>query len=240
MMDSTIYKVNAFNNIIYNDDTVTNSVYAFRIYGRRHVASKVCYNTIYKIDNAFYLQDNTANGATIDFSIKNNIVSPTVTYFTQSGSAGRFTVTYNLFRLTPNAYWPGTGNIVGNPQFIEPDGSNMYGLILQPTSPAMYTGTVISGIARDYLGDSRNVTTPTMGAFENTMSCTWTGATSTNWHTSSNWNFLMVPQNYMGAIIPNVTNDPVVTTGNAVCKSLKLLSGATIRVVSPRIITVNN
>jgi hypothetical protein len=241
MMDSTIYKLNAFNNIIYNDDIVTNDVYAFRIYGRRHVASKVCYNTIYKIDNAFYLQDNTANGANIDFSIQDNIVSPTVTYFNNVGTSGRFNVTYNLFRLTPGApYASGTGNIVGNPQFIEPDGSNMYGLILLPSSPAMNTGTPVANITRDYLGEQRNATTPTMGAFENTMSCTWTGATSTNWHTGTNWKLNMVPQNYMNAIILNVTNDPVVSFSNAVCKSLKLNTGASIRVVSPYVITVNN
>lgn len=240
-MDSTIYKLNAFNNIIYNDDIVTNDVYAFRIYGRRHVASKVCYNTIYKIDNAFYLQDNTANGANIDFSIQDNIVSPTVTYFNNVGTSGRFNVTYNLFRLTPGApYASGTGNIVGNPQFIEPDGSNMYGLILLPSSPAMNTGTPVANITRDYLGEQRNATTPTMGAFENTMSCTWTGATSTNWHTGTNWKLNMVPQNYMNAIILNVTNDPVVSFSNAVCKSLKLNTGASIRVVSPYVITVNN
>lgn len=239
MIGDTIQKIYAFNNIIYNDDTINNDLYAFRISGRKDTLSKVCYNTIYKIDNGFYLEDNSAS--TIDFGIHDNIISPVDVYFTNVGTSGRFNVTYNLFRLTPGApYASGTGNIVGNPQFIEPDGSNMYGLILLPASPAMYTGTPVANITRDYLGEQRNVSTPTMGAFENTMTCTWTGTTSTNWHTSTNWKLNMVPQNYMNATILNVTNDPLVSFSNAVCKSLKLNTGASIRVVSPYVITVNN
>jgi hypothetical protein len=79
-----------------------------------------------------------------------------------------------------------------------------------------------------------------MGAFENTMTCTWTGAVSTDWHNTGNWLFPYVPQNYMPVVIPNVTRDPVISLNNAVCKSVSLSTGASIRVVSPRTLTLSN
>ncbi|HOX76799.1 MAG TPA: hypothetical protein PLW31_02065 [Bacteroidales bacterium] len=240
MLDSTIYKAHVYNNIIYNDDTVTNAVYAFRVYGRRHVGSKLAFNTVYKIDNAFYLQDNNANGAAIDFGIHNNIISPTVGYFNNVGTTGRFTVTYNLFRISPGTpYASGTGNIFGDPLFIDPNGSSMYGLMLTPTSPAMDTGTVITNLTRDYIGDLRGSPEPTLGAFENTMTATWNGSVSTDWNNVNNWTYKILPKNYSPVVIPNVTNDPVVSTGNATCNSISLSPGATLRVSPPRTLTVN-
>jgi len=242
MLNDSIKKVNVFNNIIYNDDTVTNAVYAFRVNGRMHSGSKLCYNTVYKIDNAFYLEDNSAGSATIDFGIHDNIISPTVNYFTHSGTSGRFTVTYNLFRFSPGTpYGSGTGNIFGDPLFVEPDGPSMYGLMLMPESPCIDTGLVISNISRDYLKISRSATEPTLGAFEGYMSgIYWTGAVNTDWHNYLNWELLIVPKTFMNVYIPNTTNDPLVSFNNAVCKSLNLSSGALLRVQSPRTITINN
>jgi hypothetical protein len=241
VIDSTSSKVHVYNNIIYNDDTVTNAVYAFRINGRAHNGSKVAFNTIYKIDNGFYLKDNSAG--TINFAIQNNIISPTTsTIITNNGTTGRFTVTYNLFRIGPGTpYESGTGNMVGDPLFIDPNGVSMYGLMLQPTSPALlFPGTPVTGITRDYIGDIRNSSLPARGAFENVMNCIWTGSSSTDWHNYLNWKYLIVPKDYTGVTIPNVTNDPVVSFTNATCKTVSLMSGASIRVVSPRTLTINN
>ncbi len=239
MMDSTSRKVHVYNNIIYNDDTVSNAVYAFRINGRAHLDSKVSHNTIYKIDNGFYLKDNIAD--TINFGIHDNIISPTLTNFTHNGTIGRFFVTYNLFRNAPGTpYQSGTGNLVGDPVFIDPNGISMYGLMLQPTSPALNSGTPVAGITRDYIGDTRSISMPSRGAFENVMNCIWTGASGTDWHNYQNWKYLIVPKVYTGVTIPNVINDPVVSISNATCKTLSLSSGASIRVVSPRTLTVNN
>ena len=241
-IDSASSKIYVFNNIIYNDDTLSNSVYAFRINGRNHAGTKVCFNTVHKVDNGFYLQDNSASGSTNDVKIQNNIINPAGTiYFTNIGTTGRFTVTYNLFRNSPGTpYASGTGNQTGDPVFIEPHGSNMYGLILQPASPAIYSGTPIANIGRDYLSETKNATLPSRGAFENTMTCTWTGAVSTDWNNLSNWRLGMVPKNYMCVVIPNVTNDPVVGFVNATCKSVTLATGATLRVAPSKTLTINN
>jgi hypothetical protein len=232
-------KVNVFNNIIYSDDTVTNTVYAFRIQGRKHAESKVAFNTINKMHNGFYLEDNSAS--TIDFGIHDNITSVTGTYFTETGTMGRFTVTYNLFYSAPaGSYGAGTGNIAGNPQFIDPNGPSMYGLMLMPSSPCFDTGIVVTNITRDYLGKIRDAAEPTLGAFEGLMECTWTGTTSTNWHTYQNWALQIVPQNFMSVIIPNTISDPVISTGHATCRSLNMLNGASLRVQSPWTLTMDN
>jgi hypothetical protein len=238
MINDSTNKIFAYGNIIYNDDTVTNAVYAFRIDGKKHSGSKCAFNTIYKIDNGFYLEDNGV--PTLDFAIQDNIISPTLTNFTNSGTSGRFTVTYNTFRNAPGTpYESGTGNVVGNPLFIQPDGPSMYGMMLQPTSPAIHTGTALTGLSRDYIGDLRSAT-PTRGAFENTMTSTWTGTTSTNWGTYTNWNYNIVPQTYTPVVIPNVTNDPVISSANVNCKSVSLSSGALLRIQSPRTLTISN
>jgi hypothetical protein len=238
MINDTISKICAYNNIIFNDDTVTNAVYAFRINGRKDTLSKVCFNTVYKIDNAFYLEDNSAGGATIDFAIQDNIISPTVTYFTNVVTSGRFTVTYNLFRSSIGApYESGAGQKFGDPLFVDPNGPSMYGLTLMPGSPALNFGIAINNISRDYLKKSRT-TPPTMGAFDKFLDCFWTGTVNTNWHNYLNWEYNIVPMNFMNVNVPNTTNDPIISTGNASCKSLHLETGATIRVQPPRIITV--
>jgi hypothetical protein len=243
MISDTLKKVYVYNNLIFNDDTVTNDVYAFRINGRKDTLSKVCFNTIYKIDRGFYLEDNSAGGATIDFSIQNNIISPTTSnYIVSSGTSGRFTVTYNLTRASIGApYGSGTGMIWGDPLFVDPEGASIYGLMLQPGSTALGAGTPISNITRDYLKKARHTGRPAMGAFELAMSdLYWNGSTNTNWHNYLNWDLQVVPKNFIIVTIPNTDNDPVISTGNATCKSLNLLNGATLGIQNNKTITITN
>jgi len=149
-------------------------------------------------------------------------------------------VTYNLFRLSIGApYGSGTGQVIGDPLFVEPNGPSMYGLTLMPGSPALNVGLSITNIPRDYLKKSRT-SPPTMGAFDQFLECTWTGAVNTNWHNYLNWDFNIVPKSFMNVFIPNRINDPVVSAANANCKSLILSSGALLRVQSLKIITISN
>jgi hypothetical protein len=206
-----------------------------------HQGSKLAYNTVYKIDNAFYLEDDNSGGASNDFEIRNNIISPTVSYFTNVGTTGRFAVTYNLFRSTVGApYGSGTGNITSDPLFTEPDGPSMYGLMLDPLSPCFNAGMAVTGITSDFLGKSRNETTPTLGAFEELMECTWEGTVNVNWHNYLNWKLKIVPKDYMKVIIPDEANDPVISGSNANCKSVQMGDGASLTIDSPRTLTVEN
>ncbi len=70
----------------------------------------------------------------------------------------------------------------------------------------------------------------------------WTGASSTDWNTAGNWNANVVPTFSDNVIIPNVTNDPVVTqTGAsfAACNNLSILSGAMLTIAPGKALTVN-
>ena len=61
---------------------------------------------------------------------------------------------------------------------------------------------------------------------------TWTGATNTDWNTTSNWTN-GIPVAVSDVTIPNVTNDPVVASGvGASCNSLTVNSGASLTVQS--------
>ncbi len=42
--------------------------------------------------------------------------------------------------------------------------------------------------------------------------CTWDGSESTDWHTAGNWSCDSVPTELVNAIIPDVTNDPIISS----------------------------
>ncbi|OQW47426.1 MAG: hypothetical protein A4S09_15375 [Proteobacteria bacterium SG_bin7] len=55
-------------------------------------------------------------------------------------------------------------------------------------------------------------------------STTWTGTTNTVWETSSNWTN-GVPDSTKSCTLVNVTNDPVITATNGICKNLSVGNG---------------
>ncbi len=70
----------------------------------------------------------------------------------------------------------------------------------------------------------------------------WTGTTSTNWNISTNWSTGSVPTASDNVIIPNVTNDPVVTQSGsslAVCNNITIASGAVVTIATGKSLTVN-
>jgi photosystem II stability/assembly factor-like uncharacterized protein len=61
----------------------------------------------------------------------------------------------------------------------------------------------------------------------------WTGTSSTDWNTAGNWNTNAVPLSGDNVSIPDVTNDPVIASGNAAdCKSLTVENNAILTVQS--------
>ncbi|UEG49487.1 hypothetical protein LK994_12670 [Ferruginibacter lapsinanis] len=56
---------------------------------------------------------------------------------------------------------------------------------------------------------------------------TWKGTTSTDWHTGTNW-CGGVPSSTTDVIIPNVTNKPVISTADAVAKTIVIQSGSSL------------
>ncbi len=53
----------------------------------------------------------------------------------------------------------------------------------------------------------------------------WTGATSTNWHTTTNWDDGVVPTATTNVTIPNVVNKPVIGA-NAICNNITIQNGS--------------
>ena len=87
------------------------------------------------------------------------------------------------------------------------------------------TGTFTATSGTGKSGTSGAVTINTAG--------TWTGATSTNWNTASNWAGGSVPTSATDVIIPDVANDPVIgVTIEADCNDLKVNSGGNLTIQS--------
>ncbi|MBL7779110.1 MAG: fibronectin type III domain-containing protein [Chitinophagales bacterium] len=66
----------------------------------------------------------------------------------------------------------------------------------------------------------------------------WTGATSTAWHVSSNWSNGVVPTAADDATIPNVTNKPVIST-NAGIKNITVAANSSVTVANGGVLTLN-
>jgi hypothetical protein len=187
------------------------------------------------------LWNNRANGVTssADASLANGIATPNINYSLIQGR-------------NPG----GTGNLDGianaadanYPQFVTPldpatapsTGGDFH---LQTCSPAIDAGSnaaVPGDITTDLDGNPRifNSGTVDMGAYEfqdepDPCLCadirTWTGALSTDWHTADNWNPACVPTSDNHVLIPDVANDPAIST-TALAKSVIVNNGAVLTV----------
>jgi len=67
----------------------------------------------------------------------------------------------------------------------------------------------------------------------------WTGSVSTNWSTPGNWSQGVVPGANHPVIIPNVTNDPVVSTAGAVARSIWVQSGGLLTISTAGTLAIN-
>ena len=69
---------------------------------------------------------------------------------------------------------------------------------------------------------------------------TWTGTTSTDWNTASNWNTNAVPTTTSDVVISNVTNDPVIGAGvAALAKSVEVQIGASLTIITTGSLTIH-
>ena len=69
-------------------------------------------------------------------------------------------------------------------------------------------------------------------------SVTWEGNTNSDWNTGSNWSTGSVPSNTGDVVIPNVSNDPVISNDVSV-NDITLESGATLNVASGGALTLD-
>jgi hypothetical protein len=92
-------------------------------------------------------------------------------------------------------------------------------------------------------GGARNTSTydqtlPTPGAANAYADISWTGTTDTDWAVTTNWNPNYVPDIVSNAIIPDVTNDPVISA-TAVCKDLTIAASAIVEIAATGSLTVD-
>ena len=59
---------------------------------------------------------------------------------------------------------------------------------------------------------------------------TWTGCQSTAWTNACNWDRQSVPTSTSNVIIPNTTNKPAITSGNAYCNTIEIQSSSGARI----------
>ena len=68
---------------------------------------------------------------------------------------------------------------------------------------------------------------------------TWTGSINTAWNNAGNWSALRVPLATDTVLIPNVTNDPVISIAGAIAKSIRVLGGGQLSVATTGTLTIN-
>lgn len=114
-------------------------------------------------------------------------------------------------------------NYAGTP----PGGIYNVSRAVSSTNAVNFTGTVDGNLAglnvtsnSTYENDNSNSM-----SWPATTALVWTGTTSTDWFTASNWNLGSVPDATTDVTIPNVTNDPVINGADAAAKSLTISDG---------------
>ena len=65
-----------------------------------------------------------------------------------------------------------------------------------------------------------------LASFISNAQITWDGSSSTDWNTTANWSTNSVPTSSDDVIIPDVTNDPVLSSSSDVCKDMTIQNGA--------------
>jgi hypothetical protein len=236
--------IKIFNNILLKSTAINDDIFAFRLNGANHNGSYVVYNTVFRLDKGIRFEDNST--VVPNFQVKNNIFNQIADfYFTHSGTGGLFSVGFNCYELFPTQsggsyYFPDLTSKVADPLFFNNAFfGSPYGFTVKAGSQCLAGGTPISGLTVDYRKRPRNVTNPTIGAFEEVLTETnWTGAVSNDWHDYRNWIPEIVPNHLLEAIIPDKTNDPIIFNSNASCKGVEIQPGVEMIVNSPLILTV--
>jgi hypothetical protein len=259
------------NNIVtLSGNTTTNLYGIYESGGSNSYANSLYYNTVYLGGSPTsgslnsYCLYSALNSNTRNF--RNNIFDNArsnsgasgkhyAMYFVNTG--GNLTCDYNDY------YVSGTGGVLGHygsdktsvpivtgvtgndvnshstlPGFANPGGTTASSYIPTTILPAV-TGT---GITTDYTGATRSASAPGMGAYELGAAINWTGNTSTDWNTGSNWSSGAVPTPGLNISIGIATNQPHVTqpvTSPALCNNLTILSGAVVTINAGKALTVN-
>ena len=139
--------------------------------------------------------------------------------------SGTNTINYSAFQ---NNSIPGTNNInlnssnsdINGPNFVDPSTRNW---AITFVSPCRDAGTSIGTPVTDIIGTPRFGPTD-IGAYENQYS-RWTGSTSSDWGTASNWFLNMLPSSSSNVVIPHGIFDPIISADETVVNLVTEVGG---------------
>lgn len=98
--------------------------------------------------------------------------------------------------------------------------------VQRTVGPFVQFNEVIGGVLGNFTFESDdNSATTGLIRWPVTLDITWTGAINRNWNIAGNWSPPQVPTAVDNAIIPLVTNNPLITSANATCKNLTITNG---------------
>jgi hypothetical protein len=171
-------------------------------------------------------------GSTLNIDIDGTIAN---TSYKQLNAAGLMNLNNAALAFTGSSHTPlatQTFTIVDN------DGADAitgtFNGLAEGATISNFLGSGLSATI-SYIGGSGNdVVITVSGSLINT----WTGASSTAWNNIGNWSSGTVPGTSDNASIPNVTNDPVISTTQLI-NDVDLASGATLSVASGGSLTLN-
>jgi hypothetical protein len=225
-----------FNNIIYNESLGTGLLYGMSIKSTNLANSYIAHNTIYNLPYGLLLDNSTGNSTTI----ANNIIQCTNSI--TNWSSNNLTLRNNLYLTTPGSYGSEPGRQVGNARFLAPQNGDFR---VSSTSLAVNNGsTTLPNMGFDFNLTARS-STPTIGAFEfdPAFANAWTGASSTDWNTTSNWSAVAIPDQTAGVLIPaNCPLYPVVSNAPAnpaTVSDITIEEGATLTIAPAGCLTVS-
>jgi hypothetical protein len=257
---TTSSTIGVYFNTIYLD--ATSSGTNFGTSGIYHAANTTATTATLDMRNNIIVNNSTPNGT-----------GKTVAFRRSSTSLGNFNSASNnncLYAGTPGSsrllFYDGTNSdqtISTYKTRVTPKETNSfseippfintlstpYDLHLNTTTPTYCESgglpVTTPSITTDYDSDTRNASTPDVGADEGSfamMSGVWTGAISMDWSIAGNWSKSSVPDNTVNVVISSTAvNQPHVTmsaSNPAVCMDLTINTGAVLTVDADKALSI--
>lgn len=98
--------------------------------------------------------------------------------------------------------------------------------VRRTVSPFVQFAEVIGGVlgSWQFESDDNNANTGNL-RWPTTITLTWIGAISNDWHVAGNWNPALVPTSTNNVVIPTAGNAPILSSANGICKTLTISTG---------------
>ena len=191
--------------------STTNNRYSINILSGATVKARY-YGMEFLSDNGFDVQAGATVDATDNFSDGawsnlNTAAGAAKYYLTLNG-----TVTTTIQNIT--------FNFVGTPTI------GVHFNVRRTASPFVQIDEVVGGAMGtfQYEGDDNSASTGNL-RWPTSVSVTWTGAVSSDWHNAGNWSPAIVPSFNNNVNIPSASNAPILSAANGNCKVLTISNG---------------